>query len=107
MGAYAYGDPQSGQYLLVLLSFGMGVLSKPMVVTLPFVFCFSTTWPLRDLRNEDRFRPMINRVTHPAAVTMQLVVEEAPLFSWLPFQASDGSRSKGSGAVWSMDKNAH
>lgn len=35
------------RYLLVLLSFCLGLLSKPMIVTLPFVLLLLDFWPLR------------------------------------------------------------
>lgn len=41
--------PERGRYLLVLLSFCMGLLAKPMIVTLPFVLLLLDFWPLRRL----------------------------------------------------------
>jgi Flp pilus assembly protein TadD len=38
--------PGIGRYLLVLLMLVLGLLSKPMVVTLPFVFLLLDYWPL-------------------------------------------------------------
>jgi len=42
---YSKGPSLSG-YLLVLLCFGLGLLSKPMLVTLPFVMLLLDYWPL-------------------------------------------------------------
>ncbi|MBW1923258.1 MAG: tetratricopeptide repeat protein [Deltaproteobacteria bacterium] len=49
--AYArYAERPGGPaYLLVMVLFIMGLLSKPMVVTLPFVFMLLDYWPLRRL----------------------------------------------------------
>ena len=38
-----------GRYLLVLLAFACGLMSKPMIVTLPFVALLLDWWPLRRL----------------------------------------------------------
>ena len=42
--------PGLGRYALVLLSFSAGLMSKPMVVTLPFVLFLVDFWPLRRWR---------------------------------------------------------
>ncbi|MBZ5621111.1 MAG: tetratricopeptide repeat protein [Acidobacteriia bacterium] len=39
--------PTAGRYLLVLLPFGLGLMAKPMIVTLPFVLLLLDIWPLR------------------------------------------------------------
>ena len=36
-----------GNYLAVIISFGLGLLSKPMLVTMPLVLCLLDYWPLR------------------------------------------------------------
>ena len=36
-----------GRYLVVMLAFGCGLMSKPMIVTLPFVALLLDWWPLR------------------------------------------------------------
>ncbi len=42
--------PSLGRYLLVVLAFVLGLMSKPMLVTLPFVFLLLDFWPLGRLR---------------------------------------------------------
>ncbi|NPV03234.1 MAG: tetratricopeptide repeat protein [Syntrophaceae bacterium] len=51
MGAYVLyvRRPSLHRYVLVLVSFGLGLLSKPMVVTLPFVLLLLDYWPLNRL----------------------------------------------------------
>lgn len=39
--------PGSGRYLLVVLLFCAGIMSKPMVVTFPFIALLLDVWPLR------------------------------------------------------------
>ena len=45
--AYIYyvRRPKFGRYILVLAAFAMGLMSKPMVVTLPFVLILLDFWP--------------------------------------------------------------
>jgi tetratricopeptide (TPR) repeat protein len=47
--AYArYAErPGAGRYLLVLFPFCLGLMAKPMIVTLPFVLLLLDVWPLR------------------------------------------------------------
>jgi protein O-mannosyl-transferase len=52
MGAYGrYARrPSTGGYLLVALAMVLGLMAKPMVVTLPFVLLLLDVWPLERLR---------------------------------------------------------
>jgi Tfp pilus assembly protein PilF len=63
----AYGHyarrPRPGRYLLVALSFALGLLAKPMLVTLPCVLLLLDMWPLR------------------RSPTWRLVFEKLPLFA--------------------------
>ena len=49
MGAYAYyaDNPSLRRYVWVFIAFGLGLMSKPMLVTLPFVLLLLDYWPLR------------------------------------------------------------
>ena len=49
MGAYSYYVEQPGfrRYFLVLLFFVLGLMAKPMLVTLPFVLLLLDYWPLQ------------------------------------------------------------
>jgi Flp pilus assembly protein TadD len=58
IGAYKLytNSPVSKHYVIVLLLFFMGLLAKPMLVTLPFVLLLLDYWPLRRMAipsNED------------------------------------------------------
>ncbi|MFZ0480876.1 MAG: tetratricopeptide repeat protein [Terriglobales bacterium] len=48
IGAYAWyvRKPEWRRYLLVAALFGMGLMAKPMVITLPFVLLLLDYWPL-------------------------------------------------------------
>jgi tetratricopeptide (TPR) repeat protein len=59
-----------GDYLLVLVFFALGLLSKPMLVTLPFVLLLLDYWPLGRLDIE-RWK----------AQALPLIIEKMPLFA--------------------------
>jgi Flp pilus assembly protein TadD len=58
--------PAKNRYVLMLVFYALGLMSKPMLVTLPFVLLLLDLWPLR-------------RALIPADFK-QLVVEKIPLF---------------------------
>jgi len=60
--------PSAGRYLSVLIALALGLLSKPMLVTLPFVLLLLDVWPL------PRWRPMEGKTA------WRLVLEKVPLF---------------------------
>jgi len=74
MAAYVrYAErPSIQRYLLVLLAFVMGLMSKPMVVTLPFVLLLLDYWPLERL---NWGRPPAGKIV-PLG---RLLVEKVPL----------------------------
>jgi protein O-mannosyl-transferase len=59
------------RYLLVLLFFGLGLMAKPTLVTLPFGLLLLDIWPLRRLRIE----------RGQQKVWLELVLEKLPLFA--------------------------
>jgi protein O-mannosyl-transferase len=52
----------SFDYLLALIWFGLGLMSKPMLVTLPFVFLLLDFWPLRRISIPDFRFPIFGRL---------------------------------------------
>jgi hypothetical protein len=73
LGAYAgyVRHPWSlGRYLMVVLMLALGLMSKPMVVTLPFVLLLLDYWPLK-------------RFTQPGdrLVPWRLIAEKVPLLA--------------------------
>ncbi len=106
MGAYAgyVRRPTVRRYLLVVLAFALGLLSKPMVVTLPFVLLLLDAWPLRrfgDARTVfDRFGGVANR-----GVAARLFTEKLPLFVLsFVFSILTLLAQKEVGAVWTVDR---
>jgi tetratricopeptide (TPR) repeat protein len=79
--AYArYADrPGWLRYLGVILAFALSLLSKPMLMTLPFVLLLLDYWPLR----RTSFLPPTETADGPARASValgRLVLEKVPLF---------------------------
>jgi tetratricopeptide (TPR) repeat protein len=62
----------TGSYILALFFFALGLMSKPMVVTLPFVLLLLDFWPLQRLKLA---------TFNLQRSTVQLVLEKAPFFA--------------------------
>ena len=73
LGAYArYAEKRSlARYVMVLVSLALGLMAKPMLVTLPFVLLLLDYWPLERIPNAER------RLPNAAGA---LVLEKIPLF---------------------------
>jgi hypothetical protein len=76
--------PRIGRYLVVALFFALGLMSKPQVITLPFVLLLWDYWPLRRMFAEDR-NPSSGWATAPAGIPPRklswLVLEKLPLLA--------------------------
>ena len=81
MWAYArYAErPGLKRYLPVLLFFGLGLLAKPMVVTLPFVLLLLDFWPLGRVQFHQAGTD--SRPLEPKVSVFRLVWEKIPLFT--------------------------
>jgi protein O-mannosyl-transferase len=75
LAAYAHyaARPSPGRYLLVMALFVLGLLAKPMLVTLPCVLLLLDYWPLRRLAG--RQQP----AGYAQAPASRLVLEKVPL----------------------------
>jgi tetratricopeptide (TPR) repeat protein len=67
--------PSGGRYAATLLALILGLLSKPTVVTLPFVLLLLDYWPLR------RFGSAEPRAASSAASPGSLIVEKLPMIA--------------------------
>jgi tetratricopeptide (TPR) repeat protein len=90
--------PPSLYYGLALFLFACGLMSKPMVVTLPFVLLLLDYWPLNRLE-----LPAAGGVKDFVRKALRLVVEKIPFFAL----AAAGSvmtylAQKTGGALWSL-----
>lgn len=66
--------PKMGRYLLLMLSFALGLMSKPMLVTLPFVLLLLDAWPLARLKFEK------GKGSKNSLIIWRLIREKIPLF---------------------------
>ena len=86
--AYVYYTqrPNLARYLLVVLSFSLGLMSKPMLVTMPFVLLLLDDWPLGRSRVGRLGCDLNSQTAHslnfrkPQSVWSGLVLEKVPLF---------------------------
>ena len=87
MGAYVHYVHQTSlrRYLLVFLSFTLGLMSKPMLVTLPFVLLLLDYWPLGRLQIASKVIRIPHNKTYSNSTNgspslLHLVWEKVPLF---------------------------
>jgi Tfp pilus assembly protein PilF len=79
--------PNVRRYVLVLLAFVMGLMSKPMVVTLPFVLLLLDWWPLGRFGRQQKeaetatAEQQIISIRYPRATLGHLIAEKIPLFT--------------------------
>jgi len=91
MGAYSYYVEHRGfrRYSLVLLFFILGLMAKPMLVTLPFVLLLLDYWPLQrfqEIKPDHKIQKETLEVKKPAdpeykwSLIYPLLWEKVPLF---------------------------
>ena len=75
MAAYLHyvKNPKAGKYVLMLISFALGLMAKPMLVTLPFVLLLLDYWPLNRLETDRTGKVKWETCYH-------LIWEKTPLF---------------------------
>jgi len=90
--------PSIIRYILILLAFVLGLMSKPMLVTLPFVLLLLDYWPLQRLN----FTFQADKPVHLSI--FRLVIEKIPLFILSAiFCVISYFAQKSSGAVTTTD----
>ncbi|HLX84740.1 MAG TPA: tetratricopeptide repeat protein [Terriglobales bacterium] len=102
IGAYAWyaRNPRWKRYLVVVALFALGLMAKPMVITLPFVLLLLDYWPLgRTLGS-----PPLAFAAQPTAVS-KLVLEKLPLLVLSAASAAVTLRAQRLGsAVQTLDR---
>jgi tetratricopeptide (TPR) repeat protein len=79
-------------YVITLVSLALGLMTKPMLVTLPFVLLLMDYWPLgrfvddagSQTKGRGRTRDQASNVEHPTwrwATLWKLVIEKLPMFA--------------------------
>jgi tetratricopeptide (TPR) repeat protein len=95
--------PGLGRYLLILVCFILGLMAKPMLVSLPFVLLLLDYWPLSRLSLQGLAAAAPSSPPGPGVALQRLVWEKAPLFvlaalvSLITFYTQ-----KEIGALWSL-----
>ncbi len=72
--------PALGRYLPVLLLFGLGLMAKPMLVTLPFVLLLLDIWPLQRVELGGADQSWLAALARRRSEVLRLVKEKLPLF---------------------------
>jgi hypothetical protein len=81
-----FPHPTSSFYLLSLFFFALGLMSKPALVTLPFVMLLLDYWPLGRMQNEEcrmkkgTVRSPASRIALPVS-RLTLLLEKLPFFA--------------------------
>ncbi len=85
LGAYRWyaSKPRLGRYLVVAMLFALGLMSKPQVVTLPFILLLWDYWPLgRMFAGENQSASTASDAIIPAKSFSWLVLEKLPLLAF-------------------------
>jgi len=98
IGAYGWYSrkPQWGRYVAVLGFFAMGLMAKPMLVTLPFVLLLLDYWPLERMRSSTEGQRSSSTAGSRQSL-LGLILEKVPFFvlsalsSWITVKAQRGA----------------
>ena len=99
MGAYGWYAERPGwkRYVAFFALYVLGLMAKPMLVTLPFVFLLLDYWPLRRLDGQQAF----------ARKGARLLAEKAPMFAVaIVFCAVAVYGQRSSGALRTLEQSA-
>ena len=71
--------PSPGRYFIVAMIFALGLMSKPMLVTVPFVLLLFDYWPLRRFDKVARLKPGVGITSWLNRKPSLLFLEKTPL----------------------------
>ena len=93
--------PAVKRYILVVLFFALGLMSKPMLVTLPFVLLLLDFYPLNRFQSQ---QPKGSANAQQRSIALRLILEKIPLFVLVAMSsAMTFYAQKHGGAVKSLD----
>ncbi len=82
---YGYGwyahKPSARRYIVMAVLFAMGLMSKPMVITLPFVLLLLDYWPLGRMRSSVAAQVRVGDGEYSLQPFWRLWLEKVPLFA--------------------------
>jgi tetratricopeptide (TPR) repeat protein len=85
LGAYVryVRAPSIGRYVCVAFLFALGLMSKPMLVTLPFVLLLLDYWPLRRIEKPSsaKSKSKSHSWSDRQSIPRQLILEKIPLLA--------------------------
>jgi tetratricopeptide (TPR) repeat protein len=97
--------PGRARYGAIILFFAMGLLAKPMLVTLPFLLLLLDVWPLERLftvSDADVSPSWISKIRNNVPILRERLLEKLPLFLLAAFSSAITFRvQRGAGAVMS------
>jgi tetratricopeptide (TPR) repeat protein len=76
-------------YVLTLFVFALGLMSKPMLVTVPFILLLLDYWPLERIADPGFVKPKLRQLASSSQwpVIRRLVAEKLPLFALSTFSS--------------------
>jgi Flp pilus assembly protein TadD len=77
---YVRKPPSLGRYLTVMFLFAIGLMCKPMLVTMPFVLLLLDYWPLNRVANVTDATVTDRRYKNHFPIPRRLILEKLPLF---------------------------
>ena len=79
--------PKLNRYLLILIPFALGLMAKPILVTLPFVMLLLDYWPLNRFQLEQSTKKTDSKTRkfmnsgYQWSLASRLVIEKVPLLA--------------------------
>ena len=110
LGAYRWYAlrPRVGRYSAVALLFAMGLMSKPQVITFPFLLLLWDYWPLRRMSAENEAASgTLTRAVLPLRSFWWLLWEKLPLFALSAASAVITVKAQRSGGAMSGALNSY